>query len=140
MYDLNGVGSIKNHQKLKPKYLPETSYLSCILVNACFFSKLPECGWAVNQSLYQQLLKRHHQNRMNKPNLKSNKLAALKLYVYICMNRRTEFTFILTTVTKVPKYMPVQDFRATSLYFIDGSLPSRHERRFCLHLVGFISE
>ena len=70
---------------------------------------------------------------MNKPNLKSNKLAALKLYVYICMNRRTEFTFILTTVTKVPKYMPVQDFRATTLYFIEGRLPSRHERRFCLH-------
>ena len=105
-----------------------------------FFSKLPECGWAVNQSLYQHLLKRHHQNRMNKPNLKSNKLAALKLYVYICMNRRTEFTFILTTVTKVPKYMPVQDFRATTLYFIEGRLPSRHERRFCLHLAGSISE
>ena len=29
LYDLNGVGSIKNHQKLKPKYLPETSHLSC---------------------------------------------------------------------------------------------------------------
>ena len=28
MYDLNGVGSIKNHQKLKPKYLPETSRLT----------------------------------------------------------------------------------------------------------------
>ena len=77
---------------------------------------------------------------MNKPKLKSNKLAALKLYVYICMNRRTEFTFILTTVTKVPKYMPVQDFRATTLYFIEGRLPSRYERRFCLHLAGSIKE